>query len=80
MRLVFTPEQEALRDELRTYFQGLLPPEVKSQIHFGESGGEMYRKVIRQMGKDGWLGIGWPTEYGGQGRPVTDQFIFFDEV
>jgi len=68
MRLVYTPEQEALRDELRAYFEALLPPEVKSQIHFGESGGEMYRKVIRQMGKDGWLGIGGPKEYGGQGR------------
>jgi len=66
MRLVYTPEQEALRDELRSYFKDLLPPEVKSQIHFGESGGEMYRKVIRQMGTDGWLGIGWPKEYGGQ--------------
>ena len=32
------------------------------------------------MGKDGWLGIGWPTEFGGQGRPATDQFIFFDET
>ena len=40
----------------------------------------MHRKLVRQMGKDGWLGIGWPKEYGGQGRPATDQFIFFDEV
>ena len=32
------------------------------------------------MGKDGWLGIGWPKEFGGQGRPASDQFIFFDEV
>ena len=35
---------------------------------------------MRQIGKDGWLGIGWPTEFGGQGRPATDQFIFFDET
>jgi 3-oxocholest-4-en-26-oyl-CoA dehydrogenase alpha subunit len=80
VRLVYTPEQDALRAELRSYFEGLLPPEVKSQIHFGESGGEMYRKVIRQMGTDGWLGIGWPKEYGGQGRSPVDQFIFFDEA
>jgi hypothetical protein len=32
------------------------------------------------MGSDGWLGIGWPVEYGGQGRPASDQFIFFTEV
>ena len=36
--------------------------------------------MVRQIGKDGWLGIGWPTEFGGQGRPATDQFIFFDET
>src|SRR4051812_39000959 len=32
------------------------------------------------MGADGWLGLGWPKEYGGQGRPPQDQFVFFDEV
>ncbi len=40
----------------------------------------MHRTLVRQMGKDGWLGIGWPKEFGGQGRPASDQFIFFDEV
>ncbi len=28
---------------------------------------------------DGWAGIGWPEEYGGQGRTAIEQFIFFDE-
>ena len=37
------------------------------------------RKVVKQMGADGWLGIGWPKEYGGQGRTQIEQFIFFDE-
>ncbi len=31
------------------------------------------------MAADGWLGIGWPTECGGQGRSAVEQFIFFDE-
>src|SRR5205085_1918800 len=37
------------------------------------------RKVVRQMGADGWLGIGWPKEWGGQGRSAIEQFVFFDE-
>ena len=37
------------------------------------------RAVVRQMAEDGWLGIGWPKEYGGQGRSQIEQFIFFDE-
>jgi len=41
---------------------------------------EPFRNVIAKMGKDGLLGLGWPKEYGGQGRPATDQFILFDEV
>ncbi len=31
------------------------------------------------MAADGWAGIGWPKEYGGQGRTAIEQFIFFDE-
>ena len=31
------------------------------------------------MAADGWVGIGWPKEYGGQGRTPIEQFIFFDE-
>jgi 3-oxocholest-4-en-26-oyl-CoA dehydrogenase alpha subunit len=37
------------------------------------------RKIVRQMGEDGWLGIGWPEEWGGQGRSAIEQFVFFDE-
>src|SRR5205807_2647188 len=80
MRLVYSPEQEQLRDELRAYFDELLPPEIKSQIRYGEAGGKLFRQLVRQMGADGWLGIGWPTEYGGQGRSPVEQFIFYDEA
>ncbi len=45
-----------------------------------EWGGEHFREVVTLLGKDGWLGIGWPTEYGGQGRSIEEQFVFFDEV
>ena len=37
------------------------------------------RRVVKQMAQDGWLGIGWPKEFGGQGRSAIEQFIFFDE-
>jgi len=80
MHLEETPEQEALRAELRAYFAELLTPEVRHALDTKTEGGETFRTVVRQMGADGWLGIGWPVEYGGQGRPATDQFIFFTEV
>ena len=80
MHLEETPDQLALRAELRAYFAELLTPEVRHALDFEPEGGETFRTVVRKMGSDGWLGIGWPVEYGGQGRPATDQFIFFTEV
>jgi alkylation response protein AidB-like acyl-CoA dehydrogenase len=80
MFLEETPEQQALRHELRAYYDELLTDEVRAQVGDAGEGGELWRAVVRRIGKDGWLGIGWPTEYGGQGRPVTDQYIFFDET
>ncbi|MGH9030330.1 MAG: acyl-CoA dehydrogenase family protein [Acidimicrobiales bacterium] len=75
-----TPEQLALRRDLRAYYAELLTDDVRVGIGEVGEGGEMWRQIVRRIGKDGWLGVGWPTEYGGQGRPVTDQFIFFDET
>jgi alkylation response protein AidB-like acyl-CoA dehydrogenase len=80
MRLAPTDEQAALRDELRAYFAGLMTPEVEAALGNGEYGGPMYRDIAQRMGRDGWLGIGWPVEYGGQGRSAVEQFIFFDEA
>ncbi len=80
MHLEETPEQLALRAELRAYFADLLTDEARRALDSQTEGGAMHRTLVRQMGKDGWLGIGWPPEFGGQGRPVSDQFIFFNEV
>ena len=78
--LDYTPEQQSLRDELREYFARLLTPEVRAQVSHRVEDSPMFRKIVRQLGADGWLGIGWPAEYGGQGRSAVEQFIFFDEV
>ena len=80
MHLEETPEQLALRAELRGYFAQLLTEDVRRSLDTESEGGGTFRRIVRQMGADGWLGIGWPKEYGGQGRPATDQFIFFNEV
>jgi 3-oxocholest-4-en-26-oyl-CoA dehydrogenase alpha subunit len=80
MRIAFTDEQEALRDELRAYFAELMTPEVEAALSNGEWGGGPARELALRMGRDGWLGVGWPREYGGQGRSAVEQFIFFDEA
>jgi alkylation response protein AidB-like acyl-CoA dehydrogenase len=78
VHLDLTDSQKRLRSELRAYFEGLLTPEVMAELK--PDVGPVFRRIVRQMGTDGWLGIGWPPEYGGQGRSEIEQFIFFDEA
>jgi len=79
MRIDYTEEQKSLREEMHGYFAELISPEIRAQLG-GLEGGELYRSVIKQMGDDGWLGVGWPKEFGGQGRTWIEQQIFFDEA
>ena len=81
MRIALTAEQEKLRSELREYFAALVTPEIRAALsastgEFGDT--ESYKSVIRRLGQDGWLGIGWPEEWGGQDRSMVDQLIFSD--
>ena len=80
MRLQYTEAQRALRAELRAYMARLMTPELDRELIDTHGGGPLYHAAMRQLGADGWLGIGWPVAHGGQGRGAIDQFIFFDEV
>jgi acyl-CoA dehydrogenase len=80
LHIAYTPAQEDLRRELRAYFAELMTPEVQAEAFNGETGGPHCLEAVRKMGRDGWLGLGWPEVYGGQGRGEIDQMIFFDEA
>jgi hypothetical protein len=79
MYIDLSDEQKALQRELRAYFSKLVPPEIRRQIK-GLETGPLHKQLIRQMGRDGWLGVGWPKEYGGQGRTAIEQMIWFEEA
>jgi hypothetical protein len=79
MYIDYTDSQKALRRELRAYFSELMTPELREATR-GNEGGDAYKQVIRQLGKDGWLALGWPREYGGQGRKSSEQLVFFEEA
>ena len=79
MFLDLTPEQLALRAELRAYFAGLMSPAERAEL-LTERHGAVYRDVVRRMGRDGWLGVGWPQRFGGRGFGQTEQQIFADEA
>jgi 3-oxocholest-4-en-26-oyl-CoA dehydrogenase alpha subunit len=79
VELAYTDEQEAMRSQLRAYYDDLLDPATIAELAAGHGVGAPMRRVWKQMCADGWAGVGWPTSYGGQGRSAIEQFIFFDE-
>jgi 3-oxocholest-4-en-26-oyl-CoA dehydrogenase alpha subunit len=81
MRFELTPQQRDLRGRLREYFDDLMTPQRRAALTFVDGqfeDGRAYLDVIRQLGADGWLAMGWPVEYGGGGRSMVDQLIFSD--
>jgi alkylation response protein AidB-like acyl-CoA dehydrogenase len=74
MQLALTDDQEALREELRAYFAALV-----DEVGAEQTDEASYTRYVRRMGHDGWLGLGWPAEYGGQARGPVDQMIFVEE-
>lgn len=79
MYIDLTAEQHKLRDELRAYFADLVTPEEEAEMAVNRHG-DAYRAVVRRMGRDGRLGVGWPKEYGGQGFGPLEQQIFYNEA
>jgi len=80
MYIDYTDAERALVAQLRAYFASVVSDAVLDEVAGTEGGGPLYTRALRQMGADGWLGIGWPKEFGGQGRSSIEQYIFFDEV
>jgi hypothetical protein len=74
-----TAEQKKLRLEVRDYFNNLMTDELRCELR-GAEGSDTSNRLVRQMGQDGWLAVGWPKEHGGQGYGATEQLIFFEEA
>lgn len=79
MFIDLTDDQRALQAELRSYFSNLVSAD-EAAIMRTERHGPTYREVVRRMGKDGWLGVGWPVEFGGHGFGDVEQQIFANEA
>lgn len=80
MFIDLTEDQRSLQAELRGYFASLMTEERRTALEKEQAGGRTFRALVKQLGTDGWLGVGWPVEHGGQGRGPVEQLIFFDEA
>ena len=79
MYIELTPEQRHLQAEFRQYFQNLISAEEAAEMEVDRHG-KAYRAIIRRMGSDGKLGVGWPKEFGGLGLGPIEQQIFVNEA
>lgn len=79
MFIDLTAAQRKLRDELREYFAGVMSPQEREAM-LTERHGATYRELVRRLGRDGRLGVGWPVEYGGLGFGPVEQQIFVNEA
>ncbi|WP_341392991.1 acyl-CoA dehydrogenase family protein [Arthrobacter sp. G119Y2] len=75
-----SPASKQLRADLRAYFAEIISEEDARDLVHQTEGGPTFTRILKQMGADGWLGLGWPKEYGGRGEDPEAQFVFYDEV
>ncbi|HEV3110714.1 MAG TPA: acyl-CoA dehydrogenase family protein [Candidatus Binataceae bacterium] len=81
MDFSLTPEQEAFQKQVGQFIHEHLTPELRDEVEREQYAiGPLGKKFVRLMGQQGWLGIGWPKEYGGQGRGAIDQWLFLEEM
>ena len=80
MDLKLTPEQEAFRQEVRSFLDKELPSDwMGGPISFAYVDRETEMKWRKMLAEKGWNTMGWPKEYGGQGASPMMQTIFLDE-
>ena len=85
MDFQLTETQQQLQREVIAYLERHVTPALEAELLVQQEGGgpdthPHYSQFIRQLGRDGWLGLAWPKRYGGQERDAIDQYIFFDTV
>lgn len=85
MDFQLTEAQQQLQRDVVAYLERHVTPALEAELLAQQEGGgpdthPHYSQFIRQLGRDGWLGLAWPKRYGGQERDAIDQYIFFDTV
>ena len=77
----YTPEQEALREEVVQFIEENVTAEVLAELESNLEGGRgpHYRGLLKKVAEKGWVGISWPKEYGGQEGSRIDQYIVEEE-
>jgi alkylation response protein AidB-like acyl-CoA dehydrogenase len=80
MDLAFTPEEQKFREEIRAWVRESLPKEISNKVHKAlHLSREDQQGWAKILGKRGWLGWGWPVEFGGPGWSAVQKHLFEEE-
>jgi alkylation response protein AidB-like acyl-CoA dehydrogenase len=81
MDLAFTPEEQKFREEVRAWVRANLPQEIAHKVHNAlHLTREDMQRWAKILGKKGWLGYGWPKEFGGPGWTAVQKHLFEEET
>ncbi len=83
MDIAYTSAQQALQQRVAAYMQSIATPDLLDEMkdpEYFEGGGPVFKEKLRQLGRDGWLGLAWPVALGGRGIGAVEQYIFTEEV
>ncbi|MFN7548115.1 MAG: acyl-CoA dehydrogenase family protein [Pseudomonadota bacterium] len=80
MDLQFTPEDQAFRAEIRQWVAAHLPADISHKVHHAlRLTRDDMQRWARILGSKGWLGWGWPKEFGGPGWSAVQRHLFEEE-
>ena len=80
MDLAFTPEEQAFREEIRAWVKANLPADIAHKVHNAlRLTRDDMQRWAKILGKKGWLGHGWPKEFGGPGWNAVQKHLFEEE-
>lgn len=81
MEFGFPESAERLRREVRAFLADRPAEDYPIDAMDGGYGsGAVSHDFMRALGDRGWIGLTWPTEFGGGGRPMIDQLVLTEEL
>ena len=81
MDLAFTPQEQQFREEIRAWVAEALPKDISDKVHNAQRlHREDQQRWAKILGKKGWLGYGWPKEFGGPGWHAVQKHLFEEEL
>ncbi len=80
MDLAFTPEEQQFREDIRAWVKDNLPADISTKVHNAlRLTRDDMQRWAKILGKKGWLGHGWPKEFGGPGWNAVQKHLFEEE-